>query len=229
MKKLFVTVILIPFLSGCFLYDCGYTRNDDTAIYKTDASNQIPISYSLKFATCFPSDAIGTPTAKSIKAKIEESLKEAGLFSEVSYGDKDDKGYHIEFTYNDSGFSYDETNARAFTYIYTFFMIPIPENYSADISAIAYLEGKPIWSVAHTEKCRIIVCWYALPAGLILNYWSVWRSIEYNIVRSTINDFTKEHVRRYLDPNSVELTNPEDAGMVIPSSSASQQSNVREE
>ena len=223
MKKLFVSSVLLPFLSGCFLYDCGYTRNDDAAIYKTDQSNKMPISYSLKFNTCFPAnDAPGSPTLKSVKAKIEESLKETGLFSEVLYGDKDDKGYHIAFTYNDSGFSHDEAYARAFVYAYTFFMIPIPENYSADISAVVYLEGSPIWSVAHTEKCRIIVCWYALPAGLIFNYWSVWRSIEYNIVRSTINDFTKEHIRRYLDPDSVELTNPEDAGAAGPSTSAPQ-------
>lgn len=217
MKKLFVMAIILPLLSGCLLYDCGYTRNDDTAIYKTDSLNKMPISYSLRFDTCFPSnDAPGSPTLKSIKAKIEETLKGTGLFSEVSYGDKDEKGYHIEFTYNDSGFSHDEAFARAVLYVYTFFMIPIPENYSADISAIVYLEGKPVWSVAHTEKCRVIVCWYALPAGLILNYWSVWRSIEYNLVRSTINDFTKEHIRRYLDPNSVELTNPKDTGAVAP-------------
>ncbi|MBR4652231.1 MAG: hypothetical protein IKO72_02630 [Kiritimatiellae bacterium] len=216
MKRLFTPILFFPFLSGCFLYDCGYTRNDDTAIYKTDSSNKMPISYSLKFDTCFPAnDAPGTPTVKSIKAKIDEALKETGLFSEVSYGNRDDKGYHIEFTYNDSGFSYDEAYAKAFVYVYTLFMIPIPENYSADMSAIVYLEGKPIWSVAHTEKCRYIVCWYALPAGLVFNYWSVWRSIEYNIVRSTINDFTREHIRRYLDPNFIELTNPEDAGVVI--------------
>ena len=200
--------MFLPFLSGCFLYDCGYTRNDDTDIYKTDASNKMPISYSLKFDTCFPAnDAPGTPTVKSIRTKIDEALKETGLFSEVSYGDKNEKGYHIEFRYNDSGFSHEEAFARAFVYVYSLFMIPIPENYSADLSAVLYLEGKPIWSVAHTEKCRYIVCWYALPAGLFFNYWSVWRSIEYNIVRSTVNDLTREHIRRYLDPLSVELVN----------------------
>lgn len=224
MKKVFLTAILLPFLSGCFLYDCGYTRNDDTAIYKTESSNKMPVSYSLKFYTCFPSGgSFGSPTVRSIKTKIEESLKETGLFSEVLYGDKDDKGYHIEFTYNDSGYSYEVAFVRRIMYLYSFFMIPLPENYSVDLSAIVYLEGRPIWSVAHTEKCRVIVCWYALPAGLIFNYWSVWRSIEYNLVRSTINDFTKEHIRRYLDPNSVELTNPDDAGVPVSSTSASPQ------
>lgn len=209
MKKLISLSMILPILSGCFLYDCGYTRNDDLAIYKTDAANKVPITYSLNFATCFPAnDAPGSPTVKSIKTKIEESLKESGLFSEVSHGDKSENGYHVEFTYNDSGFSHEEAYARAFLYVYTLFMIPIPENYSADLSAVVYLEGKPLWSVAHTEKCRCIVCWYALPAGLVLNYWSVWRSIEYNIVRSTVNDLTKEHIRRYLDPATVRLTNP---------------------
>ena len=209
MKKLVLALLILPLISGCFLYDCGYTRNDDTAIYKVDAANKMPISYSLKFDTCFPAnDAPGTPTVKSIRTKIDEALKETGLFSEVSYGDNDEKGYHIEFRYNDSGFSHDEAFARAFVCVYTLFTIPIPENYSADLSAVLYLDGKPIWSVAHTEKCRYIVCWYALPAGLFLNYWSVWRSIEYNIVRSTVNDLTKEHIRRYLDPSSVELINP---------------------
>ena len=208
MKKFVLTLLFQPFLSGCFLYDCGYTRNDDTDIYKTDAANKMPISYSLKFNTCFPAnDAPGTPTVKSIRTKIDEALKETGLFSDVSYGDKNEKGYHIEFRYNDSGFSHEEAFARAFVYVYTLFMIPIPENYSVDLSAVLFLEGKPIWSVAHTEKCRCIVCWYALPAGLFFNYWSVWRSIEYNIVRSTVNDLTKEHIRRYLDPSSVELVN----------------------
>jgi len=213
MKKLVLASLILPLLSGCFLYDCGYTRNDDTAIYKTDASNKMPITYSLKFNTCFPAnDAPGTPTVKSIKTKIDETLKETGLFSEVSYGDKSENGYHIEFRYNDSGFTYEESMGRAFASVFTLFMIPIPANISSDLSAILYLEGKPIWSVAHTEKCRYIVCWYALPIGLVLNYWSVWRSIEYNIVRSTVNDLTQEHIRRYLDPSSVELTNSEDVG-----------------
>ena len=208
MKKFILASLLLPFLSGCFLYDCGYTRNDDTAIYKTDVSNKMPISYSLKFDTSLPYDSLGSPTDKSVRTKIEEVLKETGLFSEVYYGDKKEKGYHIDFTYNDSGYKKEEAVARAFLYVYTLFLIPIPEHVSCDLSAVLYLEGKPVWSIAHTEKCRCIVWIGALPAGLVLNYWSVWRSVEYNIVRSTINDLTKEHIRRYLDPSSVELTTP---------------------
>ena len=216
MKNLILTFLLLQFLSGCFLYDCGYTRNDDTDIYKTDASNKMPISYSLKFGTSIPSGSPGAPTEKSIRTKIEEVLKETGLFSEVYYGDIGEKGYHIDFTYNDSGSNKDEASARAILYAYTFFLIPIPEQISSDLSAVLYLEGKPIWSTAHTEKCRCIVWIGALPAGLVLNYWSVWRSIEYNIVRSTVNDLTREHIRRYFDPASVELTNPSnrDEGMI---------------
>ena len=207
MKKLFLILLLALFLSGCFLYDCGYTRNDDPAIYKLDAENKMPISYSLKFSTSLPSDSIGSPTDKSIRTKIEESLKESGLFSEVLYGDKTEKGYHIEFTYNDSGMTQEEMMARAFLYVYTLFLIPIPENVSCDLTAVLYLEGRPIWSAAHTEKCRCIVWIAGLPAGIILNYWSVWRSIEYNIIRSTVNDLSQEHIKRYLDPSTVKLSN----------------------
>lgn len=207
MKKLFLNLLLASFLSGCFLYDCGYTRNDDTAIYKLDAENKMPISYSLKFSTSLPPDSIGSPTDKSIRTKIEESLKESGLFSEVLYGDKTEKGYHIEFTYNDSGMTQEEMMARAFLYVYTLFLIPIPENVSCDLTAVLYLEGRPIWSAAHTEKCRCIVWIAGLPAGIILNYWSVWRSIEYNIIRTTVNDLSQEHIKRYLDPSTVKLSN----------------------
>ena len=213
MKNLLIALLILPLISGCFLYDCGYTRNDDTAIYKTDASNKMPISYSLRFDTCFPAnDFPGTPTVKSIRTKIDEALKETGLFSEVSNGDKDEKGYHIEFRYNDSGCYLQYEVTRALVSTITLYMIPVPANYSADLSAVLYLEGKPIWSVAHTEKCRYIVCWYALPAGLFLNFWSVWRFIEYNLVRSTVNDLTREHISRYLDSTTVDLTNPEDVG-----------------
>lgn len=208
MKKSLLTLLLLPFLSGCFLYDCGYTRNDDSDIYKTEASNKMPISYSLKFDTSLPFDSLGSPTDKSIRTKIEEVLKDTGLFSEVCYGDKSEMGYHIDFIYNDSGYKEEEAFARALIYVYTLFLIPIPEQISSDLSAILYLEGNPIWSTAHTEKCRYIVWIGALPAGLVLNYWSVWRSIEYNLVRSTVNDLAREHTRRYLDPSSVELTNP---------------------
>ena len=207
MKKLFLILLLASFLSGCFLYDCGYTRDDDTAIYKLDAENKMPIPYSLKFSTSLPPDSIGSPTGKSIRTKIEESLKESGLFSEVLYGDKTEKGYHIEFTYNDSGMTQEEMVARAFLYVYTLFLIPIPENVSCDLTAVLYLEGRPIWSAAHTEKCRCIVWIAGLPAGIILNYWSVWRSIEYNIIRSTVNDLSQEHIKRYLDPSTVKLSN----------------------
>ena len=213
MKKSVLISLLLPLLSGCFLYDCGYTRNDDIGIYKTDMSNKMPISYSLKFDTSLPSDSPGSPTDKSIRTKIEESLKETGLFSEVYYGDKEEKGYHIEFTYNDSGYDAEEAFARATLYAYTLFLIPIPEQISSDLSAVLYLEGKPIWSTAHTEKCRYIVWLGALPAGFVLNYWSVWRSIEYNIVRSTVNDLAREHIRRYIDPTAVELTNPSTRNM----------------
>ena len=207
MKKFILSSLFLPFLSGCFHYDCGYTRNDDTDIYKTDASNKMPISYSLKFDTSLPFDYPGSPTVKSIKTKIETTLKETELFSEVYYGDEGEKGYHIDFTYNDSGFNREEENARAFLCGYTLLLIPVPAQFSCDLSAVLYLEGKPIWSVAHTEKCRRVIWIGALPAGLVLNYWSVWRSIEYNIVRSTVNDLTKEHIRRYLDPSSVESVN----------------------
>ena len=207
MKKFIQTLLLLPFLSGCFLYDCGYTRNDDTDIYKTDAANKMPISYSLKFGTSLPFDAPGSPTDKSIRTKIEEVLKDTGLFSEVYYGDKGEKGYHIDFTYNDSGYKQEEEAARAVFCGYTLLLIPVPEQFSCDLSAVLYLEGKPIWSTAHTEKCRCVIWIGALPAGFVLNYWSVWRSIEYNIVRATVNDLTKEHIRRYLDPSSVELVN----------------------
>ena len=215
MKNLILTSLFLPFLSGCFLYDCGYTRNDDTDIYKTDSSNKMPISYSLKFGTSLPSGATAAPTEKSIRTKIEEVLKDTGLFSEVYYGDKGEKGYHIDFTYNDSGCKQEEVLARALLSVYTLLLIPIPEHISCDLSAVLYLEGKPIWSTAHTEKCRCIVWIGALPAGLVLNYWAVWRSIEYNLVCSTINDLTKEHIRRYLDPASVALANPSNRGKKV--------------
>ena len=208
MRNFILVPLFASFLSGCFLYDCGYTRNDDTFIYKTDAANKMPISYSLKFATSLPSDSPGSPTYKSIRTKIEETLKETGLFSQVYCGDKGNEGYHIDFTFNDSGYNEEEAAARGFVSVYTLFLIPIPEHVSCDMSAVLYLEGNPIWSTAHTEKCRCIVWIGALPAGFVLNYWSVWRSIEYNIVRATVNDLAKEHIRRYLDPSSVKLTNP---------------------
>lgn len=208
MKRIASLSLATMLLSGCFLYDCGYTRDDDTAIYKTDSSNKMPITYSLNFATSLPPGSPGSPTEKSIRTKIYETLNQTGLFSSVSYGDKSENGYHLEFTYNDCGYNEEEAMARAIIYVYTLFMIPIPEEISSDLSAVLYLEGKPIWSVAKTEKCRCIVCWYALPVGIVCNYWSVWRAIEYNIVRAVINDATKEHIKRYLDPSSVELTNP---------------------
>ena len=204
MKRLILLALFVPSISGCFLYDCGYTRNDDTVTYKTGSANKMPISYFLKFNTSLPSDSPGSPTARSIRTKIEETLKGTGLFSEVYAGDKDDNGYHIEFTYNDSGYDHDESLARGILCAYTLFTIPVPEQISSDLSAVLYLEGKPIWSIAHTEKCRYIVCWYALPAGLIMNYWSVWSSIEYNLVRSVVNDFTEEHTRRFLSDSVVE-------------------------
>ena len=213
MKKLLTVLLLAPFLSGCLLLDCGYTRNDDTAIYQTGESNKIPLTYSLKFDQCSPLDRFfGAPTITSIRTKIEKALKETGLFSEVLYDDKGKEGYHIEFTYKDSGCSDEKYFGIILISTYTLYMFPIPINFSADLSAIVYLEGKPIWSVAHTEKCRYILCWYALPVGLFLNYWSVWSAVEKGIVRATVNDFAKEHIKRYLDPASVRLTNPGYAG-----------------
>jgi len=213
MKRLLAVLLLLPFLSGCLLWDCGYTRNDDTAIYQTGESNKIPLTYSLNFDHCSCLDShAGAPTIKSIRTKVEETLKETGLFSDVLYDNKGKVGYHVEFTYKDAGNSYDQAVFWGIVCAYTLCSIPIPENYSADLSAVVYLEGKPVWSVAHTEKCRLIHCWYALPFGLFLNYWSVWSAVENGIVCATVNDFAKEHIKRYLDPASVRLTNPDYAG-----------------
>lgn len=207
-KLLFSAVVLVTVLSGCFVYDCGYTRNDDLVTYKAGESDKMPISYSLDFSTCFPYDSLGTPTEKSIKWKIDKALKDTGLFSEVTYGDKNSDGYHLSITYRDGGFDQNESMGRVLVYVYTLFMFPIPENYGADLQATLYLKGKPIWAVAHTEKARYIVCWYALPAGIVMNYWSVWRAIEFNLVNATLNDLTQEHIRRFIPEAEIYVNDP---------------------
>lgn len=213
MKRLLAVLLLLPFLSGCLLYDCGYTRDGNVITYQTEAQSKLPISYSLRFDTCFPpDDEPGTPTSRAIRTKIEEALKATGLFSEVFYEDNNKGGYHIEFTYRDFGYDSEVADARMALYFCTLFMLPLHEDYSADLSAVLYLKGEPVWSIAHAEKCRYVYCWYALPAGLFLNYWSVWSVVENGIVRATVNDFAKEHIKRYLDPASVRLTNPDYAG-----------------
>lgn len=208
MRNFVLLALQCTLFSGCLLYDCGYTPNDDTVRYRTDSSNKVPITYSLVFSTCFPSEAMGTPTSHSVMSKIDETLKACDLFSEVSYAKRSSSGYHIEFMYRDDGYDKSKNTKLAYLYVYTLFMIPIPEDYCSDLSAVVYLEGKPIWTSSHTEKCRYVVCWYALPAGMVMNYWSVWRAIEYNLVKSVVNDFTREHVRRFMRNMKVDVDDP---------------------
>ena len=66
-------------LTGCIVWDAGYTDNVPVERYEIDVGERIPITYSVSLKM-ERSDIIAAPDWKSLKDKIGKALKDSGLF-----------------------------------------------------------------------------------------------------------------------------------------------------
>ena len=198
-------IVLALFCYGCVEWDAGYTENRNIDRYLTAVDNQIPLTYSIQYVRS-RFDEPGMPDDKCLREKLESALIGTGLFSEVSYGDKGgEDSYHIEFHFRQDGMTIDQSVGLGLALGCTLVLVPMCEVFTLDGSAILFLQGKPIYSTAKAEEFRRLWWLPVLPAGIILNPWSVWNCIEHGNVNALVNDISVFHNERFLKDVDVEI------------------------
>jgi hypothetical protein len=204
-KILFVVLALLT-VSGCAIWDGGYTENKSVRRYSVSSIDKMPMTYSVSMKSeC--DDVTALPDIQSLRKNIERSLKETGMFSEIHYGAKvGTDSYHIEFSFHQGGTSIEDSMAAEIVAGYTLLLFPVWEVITFDGSAVLSLQGKPIYSTAKAEEMRCVTWLPLAPVGLFMNSWTVWHYLEKGSVNALCDAIAQEHKKRFLkDSNVVEI------------------------
>lgn len=204
-KPIFIG-LLLTFVSGCAIWDAGYTENKPVRRYSVSSVDKVPITYNVSMQS-ERKDVIVLPDIKSLRANIERALNETGMFSEIHYGAKGGAdSYHIEFLFHQGGTSIEDSTAAGLVAGYTLLLFPVWEIITFDGSAVLSIQGKPIYSTAKAEESRCVVWLPLAPIGVFMNSWSVWHYLEKGSVNALCEAIVQEHKRRFLkDSNVVEI------------------------
>ena len=81
---LLLSLALLGGLSGCVIWDAGYTENKPVSRYVVPPADKFPITYSVSMSA-ERDDVLALPEVKGLRKKIEDALLATGMFSEVSY------------------------------------------------------------------------------------------------------------------------------------------------
>ncbi len=202
-------ISFLPFLAlvmtGCVLWDAGYTENKPVSMYFVPQEDKVPISYSVSVEIeRDDDDEVAFPTWSGLREKIEEALRATGMFSEVAYAAKmGDDSYHIEFAFRQSGTSVDAAQKIGILAAYTFLLVPTGEVLTFDGSAVLSIKGKPIYSTAKAEELRRLIWLPMAPAGIFMNDWVVWHFAEKGTVNALCEEIAQEHRRRFLQNTKI--------------------------
>ena len=197
-SKAFIIVAVALMMTGCAMWDAGYTENKPVTKYAVPTSDKLPITYSVSMTAERP-DVFALPDTQSLREKIEAALEETGMFSEITYGAKGgEDSYHIEFSFHQGGMTVEQSMGVGFVSGYTLLIVPTCEVITFDGSAVLSLQGKPIYSSAKAEELRCLIWLPMAPVGLFMNAWSVWHFAEKGTVNALCEAISQEHKRRYL-------------------------------
>lgn len=186
-------------LSGCAIWDAGYTENKPVTSYRVSDADRVPITYSVSMKS-ERSDVFALPDQKGLCNKIENALRETGMFSEIQYGAKrGTDSYHIEFSFHQAGTSVEDSIAIGLLAGYTFLLVPTGEVFTFDGTAVLSLQGKPIYSSAKAEEIRCLIWLPMAPLGLFMNSWTVWHFLEKGSINALCESIAEEHKRRFLN------------------------------
>lgn len=204
-KILFAVFVLLT-VSGCVIWDAGYTENKPVRSYSVTSVDKVPITYSVSMKS-ERGDIFALPDVESLRKNIERALKETGMFSEIHYGVKGGAdSYHIEFSFHQGGETVEQSMAVGLLSGYTLLLLPVGEVLTFDGSAVLSLQGKPIYSTAKAEEMRCVIWLPLAPVGLFMNSWSVWHFLEKGSVNALCDAIAQEHKKRFLkDSNVVEI------------------------
>lgn len=196
-SRIFFLPLLALVLTGCVLWDAGYTENKPVSMYAVPQDEKVSISYSVSVEIeRDDDDEVAFPTWSSLREKIEEALRATGMFSEVVYAAKGgEDSYHIEFRFHQAGTSAEDAQAIGG---YTFVLVPTGEILTFDGSAVLSIKGKPIYSTVKAEELRRLIWLPMAPVGIFMNDWVVWHFVEKGTVNALCEEIVQEHRRRFL-------------------------------
>jgi hypothetical protein len=205
-SKILFAVLALLSVSGCVIWDAGYTENKPVRRYRVSSMDKVPITYSVSMKS-ERDDVCALPDIESLRKNIECALKATGMFSEIHYGAKGGAdSYHIEFSFHQGGTSIEDSPAAGLAAGYTLSLFPVWEIITFDGSAVLSLQGKSIYSTAKAEESRCVVWLPLAPIGIFMNSWSVWHYLEKGSVNALCEAIAQEHKRRFLkDSNVVEI------------------------
>lgn len=198
-----LSLVLLGGLSGCVIWDAGYTENKPVSRYVVPTADKFPITYSVSMSA-ERDDVFALPDVNGLRKKIEDALMATGMFSEVLYsanGRQD--SYHIDFSFRQAGMREDQSMLVGLLAGYTLFLLPTGEVLTFDGSAVLSLQGKPIFSTAKAEEIRCLNWLPLAPIGLFMNSWTVWSALEKGTVNALCEAIAQEHKRRYLKDSDV--------------------------
>ena len=206
LSKIMLAVLALLIVSGCAIWDAGYTENKPVRRNSVPSVDKVPITYSVSMKS-ERGDVIALPDIESLRKNIQRALKETGMFSEIHYGAKGGAdSYHIEFSFHQGGTSIEDSMAAGIVAGYTLLLLPVWEVITFDGSAVLSLQGKPIYSTAKAEEMRCVIWLPLAPVGLFMNSWSVWYFLEKGSVNALCDVIAQEHKKRFLkDSNVVEI------------------------
>ncbi len=204
-NNLSFVVPVVTLLSGCVMWDAGYTENKPVTRYAVPQSDKVPITFSVNMQAD-RSDVFALPTAQDLRERLEAELRSTGVFSDVKYGTKGGSdSYHVEFDFKQAGMTPEQSMAVGLLSGYTLLLIPTCEVLSFDGTAVLSLQDKPIYSTAKAEKLCCLIWLPMAPVGLFMNSWSIWFFTERGTVRALVEDVVAEHNRRFLKNSDVSV------------------------
>lgn len=196
---LLIVGLLLSFCcGGCISVDCGYTPNDPISKCESTGIPKYPITYSLDIKHV-RTDFFWDPNFEDVRTKLENALKETGLFSEVRYAvNPEPDTYHASFIFHVAGEDEDTSSEIGMLCGYTLFLVPVWSEGSFDGTATLYLEGNPIYATARVEKMRWIIWLPFAPIGVFWNCAVGWHYVEKGVVNGLVNEIAEVHNARFV-------------------------------
>lgn len=196
-NKMAILATLPVILSGCSIWDAGYTENKPITRFSVANINKCPITYSVSLIS-ERGDVFALPDIKSLRTNIEKALGNTGMFSEIHYGPSGgDDSYHVEFAFHQGGMNKEQSMAVGFLAGYTLLLIPTGEVITFDGTAVLSIKGRPIYSVAKAEEVRCLIWLPMAPVGLFMNSWTIWHFAEKGTVNALCEAIAQEHKKRF--------------------------------
>ena len=192
-------------MSGCAIWDAGYTRNGPVVRYSVSEKDKTPITYSVSIKT-LRENIFAAPNYKGLRLKIEDAFRETGLFSEVIYGEKGGSdSYHAEFIFQQAGVTAEQSMGVGMLAGYSLLLIPAWEVFTFDGTAVLSIQDKPIYSISQAEEVRCLIWLPMTPVGLFMNAWTVWHFVEKGTVNALVNEIALKHKNSFLKESNDTL------------------------